>query len=965
MNNTTAYTPLESLFLFQSLAKHGFATGAFHRISEELNQHPLIREQAAYNAARLSPELLEQLARHLLRDEQAREADAAEKAVNGAGLSPTSRKRKLPSPPLPSIKELQSHGDKLPFLVERLYARYRDDIVRQIREDEKKIDTLQRDIAELEAAEAASKAAPPPQPKLPSTNGTAAVQDGKAVKPARPNGHVSQTPIPVPTPQAQGISKPGVAIAPSPVPAPSLDRKPPQPSPSPVPSTVRPPSEIRQATPGGRPGDAARPPTGPASVLQPPQAAQAYGHPPGSVPSQGPTTDGLQRPDGLSKSQSPAPRPSPQPQQDQGSGPFKWEPPYQPHPSQTTPIPSPRHPYNTPISRPLAHPDQAAARTPQHLQAQQHHQPQPSQAHIGGQPHAIAQPNRTPTPGSTHPPHSVLVPPQNVGQFSPALPLKTPERPGPQQQQPQQHQPYRPPAVPATGPPSTAVPVPSYPNQQPQPHSGQTPVRPPVAAHNLQTPVRGSGPPPAGHRPPLAAPGQTAHHLPPVHKQAAASLPSTPVSQQLSARPQVQPKPSQAPSAGPAEQPQRPMSQASRPLVTNLPPIHPSSQPQTPSAASVSSHVIRGHGTKWTSTPTPATPRQELTGYFDAQSPAFEPLSPPIRPAQLQKTSPQQSGKKESRRNVQKIDTSSPHPPSKLSQSAQKAASRSSHLKETIEDSDGGRKIKAEEATPKPFEDAGDTTADESVQGKRTGAAAKGTKRKRHESPVNRAPPAPPTHVLWTRSFHKVSAQALEQVTSHRHANMFAHPIKARDAPGYPEIILQPQDLKRIRAAINQGQRAAQAAEKNLPDSDPNAMNVWLPISVDLIPPKGIINIAQLERELVHMFANSIMYNQDPDRGVGPSFVQSSEDDNEDAIGYEVDENGIVKETRNMFMEVEKLMSDLRSEIERNAAPPAGGPSRSMSVAAGDMSTVEDDAADEQPGDADAPSVAKRRRVRG
>lgn len=309
---------------------------------------------------------------------------------------------------------------------------------------------------------------------------------------------------------------------------------------------------------------------------------------------------------------------------------------------------------------------------------------------------------------------------------------------------------------------------------------------------------------------------------------------------------------------------------------------------------------------------------------------------------------------------MHKIDTSTPKVQSRLAKSAQKETP--SHVEET--------KIKDEEATPRPFEDAGDTTADESVPGRALGSASKaGSKRKREASPaVPRAPSDPSTHVLWTRSFHKVSASALEQVISHRHANMFAHPIKARDAPGYPELILSPQDLKGIRTAINQGQKAAHAAERNMPDADLNAMNVWLPKSIDLIPPKGIINIAQLERELVHMFANAIMYNADPDRGVGPSFIrQNEEDDNEEIIGYEVDENGIVKETRNMFAEVEKLMSDLRSEIERNAQPRTGthaSVSRGVSVAGGEVSAVEEDA-DETGGDTDVHGTAKRRRVRG
>lgn len=368
--------------------------------------------------------------------------------------------------------------------------------------------------------------------------------------------------------------------------------------------------------------------------------------------------------------------------------------------------------------------------------------------------------------------------------------------------------------------------------------------------------------------------------------------------------------------------------------------------------------MIRGHGTKWTSTPTPSTPRLEISGYFDHQSPAYEPLSPTSTsaPVPIPKTSPQ-GGKKETRKPNGKVDPTVPKAPSRLSRSVQKPSS----LKESTEEPDIGRVIKNEEATPKPFEDAGDTEADESGPGKMRTT----NKRKRQETPVNRGPPAPPTHVLWTRSFNKVSQSALEQVTSHRHANMFAAPIKPRDAPGYPDIILRPQDLRGIRSAINGGQRAAHALEKTLPDLDPSAMNVWLPISVDLIPPKGIINIAQLERELVHMFANSIMYNQDPDRGVGPSFVRpESEDNNDDAVGYEVDEDGIVKETRNMFLEVEKLLSDLRSEIERNAQPSTVGRtsvSRGVSVSGGDVSNVEEDV-DQQAADAESQSTAKRRR---
>jgi hypothetical protein len=145
-----------------------------------------------------------------------------------------------------------------------------------------------------------------------------------------------------------------------------------------------------------------------------------------------------------------------------------------------------------------------------------------------------------------------------------------------------------------------------------------------------------------------------------------------------------------------------------------------------------------------------------------------------------------------------------------------------------------------------------------------------------------------------------------------------------------------------------------------MPDVDPNAPSVWLPISVDLLPPRGIINIAQLERELIHMFANAIMYNPDPLQGLGPSFLksyQSNSNEGEDLRGYEFDENGVVKETRNMYAEVEKLLGDLRNEVVPRAQPIGAG-SRSVSAAVGESSTVEEDG-DEQQGD------AKRRRIRG
>lgn len=362
---------------------------------------------------------------------------------------------------------------------------------------------------------------------------------------------------------------------------------------------------------------------------------------------------------------------------------------------------------------------------------------------------------------------------------------------------------------------------------------------------------------------------------------------------------------------------------------------------------------------------------ENLSGYFDVESPVFEPISPPPKPAQLPKaSSPDNARKKELQKAIPKLDGSASRPRGRPRTVHKPAPQIQTVEKETpVEPDLAASKIKNEAATPQGLDQIGDpTTADENVSSQiHTGMSQASNKRKRQESPLNRAPPTPATHVLWTRSFNKISQSALDQIISHRHANMFAHPVKPKTAPGYFEIVLRPQDLKGIQKAITAGSKAAAAAVATMPDIDPSATNVWLPISIDLVPPRGIVNIAQLERELVHMFANAIMYNPDPYRGFGPSFLRSNghaslEGDGEDYRGYEVDENGVVKDTRSMFGEVEKLLGDLRNEVERNAPPPAGVPpsmSRSMSAVGFEASTAEDDA-DEQAGEAN-----KRRRIRG
>lgn len=232
-----------------------------------------------------------------------------------------------------------------------------------------------------------------------------------------------------------------------------------------------------------------------------------------------------------------------------------------------------------------------------------------------------------------------------------------------------------------------------------------------------------------------------------------------------------------------------------------------------------------------------------------------------------------------------------------------------------LNDGVAARMVKQESATPRTVDDIEEITADESTnrtrRGTVRGSPARATKRKRQESPAPESS-GPPTHVLWTRNFPKISASALERIAAHRHASIFAQPIKERDAPGYKHLILRPQDLKSIRAAINAGYKTGLATVSTMGDQGQASM--LLPISEEIMPPKGIVNNAQLEKELMRMFANAIMFNHDPNRSLGKAFeVTPSIEETAGGEGYEVDENGVVRETIAMYADVEKIVGEMRS----------------------------------------------------
>ncbi|KAL5615274.1 hypothetical protein BROUX41_005325 [Berkeleyomyces rouxiae] len=385
--------------------------------------------------------------------------------------------------------------------------------------------------------------------------------------------------------------------------------------------------------------------------------------------------------------------------------------------------------------------------------------------------------------------------------------------------------------------------------------------------------------------------------------------------------------------------------------------------PHTPIPQNQALFIKRGHGTNWTLDSTPSTPGPANTV---ADSPAWEPLSPPPpRPpptptithnahlansTSLPPTTPSAvaSSTKGTPRRINRHET----PVSRGSALSKRATrtGRAAHMRsrrsqsvlsqpddpsmDTADAQGSGSRIKNEDVAAK-MEETGDTTADESVTSKRCHSSIRAGKRKRQDStdsgyhrprplistPTPAVQVGPPTHVRWTRGFPRVSASVLDQIGSHRDANMFANPIREKDAPNYSTIVLQPVDIASIKKAISHGNKIAIQAAAALPDGDPGTASVDLPISEDLVPPRGIINSEQLERSLVHMFCNAVMYNPDPDRGPGVAFLAGANHggNGSENIGYQVDEFGVVNDTRNMFLEVDKLMAELRgAEMQRN-----------------------------------------------
>lgn len=887
----SAYTPFESLLFVQSLAALDSRPTSFASISNVLRNNPFIRQNVSFNAERLSPEALEELYAALMRDGLATDGAHRVSSVDLHGHptdSPESnspKRRKISSPRSDGLADGVSHTTFVPKLVSRLYATYKELVTREIRSEEKRYDEIIREIEQLQREER----------EVPR-------QD--AVEPP-----IQQVPV------SASLAATKLESAPEPM---DVDVREDKPVPQPTKEIVTPPVGQVLGAGAGEPQE---------ERGKEINVAQQPAHAVGASPTQG----------------------------------LKY-----------------------PAAQPLGLPNQAAAVQPSH----------PISVPFNGNGNLSSQPisDRQHTPANKETPK---ISPVNQVQ-SPTVPYAAPSRtltvPHPQPAQVSSKttaQPSTPRGKHALkeGPLAvTPVTAPLYPHGQPSFHQWNL-NQPP------QVPYPQTSPYPATPQPNRPFPGQPSiSPYPPQTAQPQVGrvypgqyhppiLPATPV---------------QVPGAV-----QHPLSDAQRyetPRVTGQAiPVFDSrerpSQPFTP---------VSGTLTPWKKLPRlsiPESPRSPPRPRPEDISPISERAPSPIGIPEVTSEkveawkcrSVEPKGRKRSRVRSAKtpdVDSKStvnvkPEKPSSL----RKRRDGSTPSSRSVASRDGkspgpvshGR-IKYEAVNPE------DNEPEPRVVSRRRGPTisapaddqpARGRpKRKRGASEeleaehVQTEPNRPdalcaPGYVLCTRNFPRTGAPIMNDVATHKHASIFTKPLTERDAPGYRDLIYRPQDMKSIKSAIHHGSKAVAAATEaaSTPVTDgespaPSAgatpsKNAVLMLQKmeDIIPPKGIVNSSQLEKELIRMFANAVMFNPIPQRGFGPAFPMTG--DHGPGRHYypqaspEVEEGGIIKDTVEMFNDVEEAVTKWRA-AERTAEELAN--KSIVSIRKGSVGDLNADSADEVNG---------------
>lgn len=146
MPSLTTYSPYETLVFFQNVAHYGFDGSSLQEISTTLNDNQFIRDSSDYDATKFSPEALQGLLDRTITSHRDRDHGQINGKSPSENVNPL--KRKLSASPLSSRKD--DPEQLVQHLVDELYARFKAETLRELRQQEKEYEELQRKITQLE-----------------------------------------------------------------------------------------------------------------------------------------------------------------------------------------------------------------------------------------------------------------------------------------------------------------------------------------------------------------------------------------------------------------------------------------------------------------------------------------------------------------------------------------------------------------------------------------------------------------------------------------------------------------------------------------------------------------------------------------------------------------------------------------------------------------------------------------------
>lgn len=908
MPSLSSYTPFESLLFFQFLNTLDSRPSSFAPISEVLTNNSFVRQNATFDKARLTPQALEELYTDLVQEElQKREGTPSGNGLNGYSsdaVNSNPKKRKIQDPSSKQLLDGASYSTVIPTLVARLYARYKERATREIQEEERKYTKIKDEIKRLENGEHSQHTLPmidgpsaapqlseeAAQPK-PSPTQQVTVAPGVNVQRGRDQA-LEQVQAAKTTKYPQHGLVEGQAAVQQALKAEGKSAN------APVSSNTWFPPQLPQAQQGQQ--------TGPQAISQniPPRSIapslangstsilasqdQIHGH--GSLyATSRPGQSGVKTPT------------IPQTGTGRATG------------QVFTPITSATPQATLPSLQPTSTATSAQQqRTTVTFQAVQYSPPQAQMTQAPPSANFQQPWSQQPSPST---PYAHVSPYANVPYSNSQLTGKSPLPLG-------QHSPY---VQPDTGKPfqSPYGPPLGLPQQLQNDARSRTPSREPHPA----TPVSTTGPSGLdGLTPSFSA---ALNRRPP--------RPSVDTSGSLT--PWKKPSPiviSKSPGS-----PLRPRPEDVSPISERAP--SPTFEIEMPSISKTRFKDQAVHADV-DSGPAGNTRQRKVTPALRGRATA-SPVSSPARATRNQSRG--------ARSNISRDDGS-------ITDSGSVTQRKIKHEMPStpagISD-DTEVELRASRRLKAPSQ----AQADEGVS-KGRGKRKRGPSEAYASEDVTQPPTRQaPQYVQCTRNFPRTCAPIMNDIASHKYASIFAKPLTERDAPGYKNLIYRPQDIKSIKSAIHQGSKSVTAATEavNTPGGEnvespgpgpgfgtPSKSNgLFLRRTAELIPPKGIVNSAQLEMELVRMFANAVMFNPTSDKTFGPSFpMQSDSASREGTQVSDIDEGGIINDTLEMYDDVEKAVSRWRA-AER-AVDDLGGKSM-LSLRRGSASDINMDSADE------------------